>query len=242
MPGGGSDISGPADQFRFVSQPMVGDGSVMGPVVTQSDSSTQAKAGVMLRATADPGSPEYSVVVSPGAGIKVQVRSAQGGTTTKLANPAGTVPAYLEITRAGSTFTASTSSGRGHLDGHPGLGGHPLGRRLACWPAWPSPPTTPVAQHGHHGLGLPGGGDVADHHHHHHDHDHHDFHDDVDHGAGAACPSPFTCADIGGPSPAGSQSFDPSHRHLDDRRRRVGHLQHRRPVPLHLGPCPATAR
>ena len=77
--GGGSDISGTADQFRFVSQPMVGDGTVSAHVTSQSNSSTQAKAGVMVRATSDPGSPEYSVVVSPGAGIKVQVRSTQGG-------------------------------------------------------------------------------------------------------------------------------------------------------------------
>jgi hypothetical protein len=62
-----------------------------------------------MRATSDPGSPEYSVLVSPGAGIKVQLRSTEGGTTTKLANPSGTVPAYLEVTRSGSTFTASTS-------------------------------------------------------------------------------------------------------------------------------------
>jgi hypothetical protein len=63
----------------------------------------------MLRATTDPGAPNYAVLVSPGVGIKVQVRSAQGGTTTKIANPAGTVPVYLKITRSGSTFTAYTS-------------------------------------------------------------------------------------------------------------------------------------
>ena len=107
--GGGSDISGLADQFRFVSQPLSGDGTVSAHVATQSNSGSQAKAGVMVRATADPGAPEYSVVVSPGAGIKVQLRTTQGGNTAKLANPAGTTPAYLEITRAGNTLTASTS-------------------------------------------------------------------------------------------------------------------------------------
>ena len=39
----------------------------------------------------------------------MQVRKTQGGNTTKLANPAGTAPAYLKITRSGSTFTAYTS-------------------------------------------------------------------------------------------------------------------------------------
>ena len=107
--GGGSDIAGTADQFRFVSAPLTGDGTVVARVATQANAGAQAKAGVMVRATTDPGSPEYSVVVTPGAGIKVQERTTQGGTTTKLANPAGTAPVYLQITRAGSTLTAATS-------------------------------------------------------------------------------------------------------------------------------------
>lgn len=107
--GGGSDITGTSDQFRFVWQTQSGDGSVRAHVTTQTVSSSNAKAGVMLRASSDPASPYYAVLVSPGAGIKVQERSVQGGNTTKLANPAGTTPAYLEVTRSGKTFTASTS-------------------------------------------------------------------------------------------------------------------------------------
>jgi hypothetical protein len=80
-----------------------------GQFVSQSVSSSQAKTGIMLRASTDPGAANYVVVVSPGAGIKVQVRSALGGTTTKIANPAGTVPTYLEVTRSGNTFTSFTS-------------------------------------------------------------------------------------------------------------------------------------
>jgi hypothetical protein len=106
---GGADITGTSDQFRFVWQTQSGDGSVSAHVTSQTNSSANAKAGVMLRATTDPASPYYAVLVSPGAGIKVQERSVQGGTTTKLANPTGTTPAYLEVARAGNTFTASTS-------------------------------------------------------------------------------------------------------------------------------------
>jgi len=108
--GGGTDISGTADQFHFVWQTLSGDGSISARVVSQSNTSSNAKAGVMLRANTDPGSPNYAVLVSPGAGIKVQVRSAEGGTTTKLANPSGTTPAYLKVTRSGNTFTAFTSA------------------------------------------------------------------------------------------------------------------------------------
>lgn len=106
----GTDITGTSDQFRFVSQPITGDGSVTAYIATQSNSSSNAKAGVMLRASTDPGAPNYAILVSPGAGIKVQRRPAQGASTAKLANPAGTAPAWLRVTRAGNTFTAYTSS------------------------------------------------------------------------------------------------------------------------------------
>lgn len=107
---GGADIAGTADQFRFLWQPRTGDGSVIAQVVTQANTSSSAKAGVMMRATADPGSPYYGIFVTPGTGIKVQRRATQGATTMKLANPTGTVPVYLRITRAGNSFTAYTSA------------------------------------------------------------------------------------------------------------------------------------
>ena len=107
---GGADITGTADQFHYVWQTLSGDGSVSAHVASQTNSSSNAKAGVMLRASTDPGAPNYAVLVSPGAGIKVQVRSVQGGTTTKLANPTGTTPAWLKVSRSGNTFTAYTST------------------------------------------------------------------------------------------------------------------------------------
>jgi len=107
---GGTDITGTSDQFHFVWRTLAGDGSLSARVATQSNSSSNAKAGVMLRVSTDPASPNYAVVVSPGAGIKVQERSVQGGQTTKLANPTGTAPAYLRVSRSGNTFTAYSSA------------------------------------------------------------------------------------------------------------------------------------
>ena len=106
---GGTDITGTSDQFHYVWQTLPGDGSVIAHVASQTNTSSGAKAGVMFRASTDPGAPNYALVVSPGQGIKVQVRKTQGGSTTKLANPTGTTPAYLKITRSGNTFTAYTS-------------------------------------------------------------------------------------------------------------------------------------
>jgi hypothetical protein len=79
-------------------------------VTAETNTSSWAKAGVMLRQSPDPGSPYYAVFATPGNGIVVQDRTVQGGATTKLTSLAGTVPVYLKITRAGNMFTAYTSA------------------------------------------------------------------------------------------------------------------------------------
>ena len=108
--GGGGDIWGTTDDnFHFVSQPLAADGSISAQVASQSNTDPWAKAGLMMRASTDPGSPYYAVFVTPGNGIAVQWRSAQGVTTSQV-TIAGTVPTYLEITRTGTTFSAYTSS------------------------------------------------------------------------------------------------------------------------------------
>jgi outer membrane protein assembly factor BamB len=107
--GAGGDIYNAADQFHFVWQSLAADGSVSAHVLTQTNTSAWAKAGVMLRLSSDPGAPYYAVFITPGNGVTVQVRATQGGTTNKVATATGTVPIYLKITRTGSSFGAFTS-------------------------------------------------------------------------------------------------------------------------------------
>ena len=104
--GGGGDIFGTSDAFHFVNQTLAGDGTVSAQVTSQTDTSPWAKAGVMLRETTDPGSPYYAAFVTPGNGVAVQWRTAQGGSTSTLA-AAGTVPTYLMIAQYTSGGTAS---------------------------------------------------------------------------------------------------------------------------------------
>jgi hypothetical protein len=108
--GSGSDIFATSDQFHFVWKDLTGNGSLAARVTSLADTSSNAKAGVMLRSTTDPGSPEYSAVVTPGSGVKVQLRSVVDGVTDTLARISGAVPTYLEITRSGTTLSASSSS------------------------------------------------------------------------------------------------------------------------------------
>src|SRR6266568_872470 len=107
--GAGGDIWGSYDQFRFVWQSLAADGSVSTHISAQANTSSWAKAGVMLRQTTDPASTYYALLVTPGNGIVVQYRTAQGGNTSQV-KITGTVPVYLLVERSGTTFSAYTSS------------------------------------------------------------------------------------------------------------------------------------
>ena len=115
--GGGGDIWGTADSFHFVSasQPLAGDGMVTALVSSQQATDPWAKAGVMLRATTDPGSPYYGAFATPGNGVAVQWRVSQGGSSTQIL-AAGAVPLHLMVVRYTTTgsdpqtfFSAYTS-------------------------------------------------------------------------------------------------------------------------------------
>jgi len=109
--GGGSDIWGLSDSFHYVWQTMEGDGTVSAEVTSQTASDPWAKAGVMIRASTDPGDAYYAVYVTPGNGVVVQSRDAEGDNSVQEAiTGAPQLPIYLQITRSGTTFTAATSA------------------------------------------------------------------------------------------------------------------------------------
>src|SRR5260221_399374 len=108
--GSGSDIWGTFDQFRYAWQSLASDGSVSAHITAQANTDAWAKAGVMLRQSTDPGSPYYAILVTPGNGIVVQYRTAQGNNAQQSASSTGIVPAYLMVARSGNTYTAYTSS------------------------------------------------------------------------------------------------------------------------------------
>ena len=103
--GGGGDIWGAADQFRFLSRPAGGDGTISADVTSQQATNPWAKAGLMMRSTTDPGSAYYAVLVTPAHGLVVQWRTAQGASSDQLA-VAGATPLYVEISR----WTDSTAT------------------------------------------------------------------------------------------------------------------------------------
>ena len=93
------------DDGHFRYQPLTGDGSVTARVLTQDDSHEWAKAGVMVRAGVEPGSPYAAMMVTPGHGVRLQ-----SNFTTDIAGPADRAPRWLRLTRTGSSVTGYESA------------------------------------------------------------------------------------------------------------------------------------
>jgi len=108
--GAGGDIWASSDQFHYVWESVPGDATVSADVASRSDTDPSAKAGVMLRGGTDPGAAYYAAYVTPGDGVEVQYRDTDGGIAAQQANPSGAAPAYLEVARSGTSFTAYTST------------------------------------------------------------------------------------------------------------------------------------
>ncbi|MEA2646956.1 MAG: hypothetical protein QOE92_2039 [Chloroflexota bacterium] len=106
--GGGGDIWGTSDQFHLVSQSRAGDGSVTVRLTAQAATNPWAKAGAVARASTAGDAAYYGVFATPANGVVVQWRPTTGAASSQV-KIAGTVPAWLRITRTGTSFTAFTS-------------------------------------------------------------------------------------------------------------------------------------
>jgi len=190
--GGGGDIWNTADQFHFVAAPMSADGTISAQVVSQSNTSAWAKAGVMMRASTDPGSPYYAVLVTPSNGIAVQWRSTQGGASSQQL-VAGIAPAWLRVARWTDTsaspaityYTAMTSSDGTTWTQVPGSTvALNLGASFLSGVA--------VTSHSQTALSTVSVSSVAI--------------GSTSSEPSGICTAAFTCADIGAPTPAGTQT------------------------------------
>src|SRR6185312_11831943 len=106
----GADIWGAADSFRLTSQPISGDGTIVVRVTSLGNTSTYAKAGVMIRETPGAGSAHVLLDMRPGGPLAFMARTSTGGATTFVAGGTQAPPAWLKLTRAGNSFTAFSPS------------------------------------------------------------------------------------------------------------------------------------
>ena len=182
--GGGKDIWGSKDEFRYTAQTVPGDATISAEITSQQDTDSWAKSGIMLRAGTDPGAAYYAIFATPeGNGTVIQYRTASGDSTTQLSGVTSRAPIWVKVVRSGDSFTAYTST-----DG-------------TNWTAYPSSTVTIPALSG---SILGGMADTS----------HSQFTTSTtvfDHftyvQAGSSLPVPWSDSDIGNPAPAGSASY-----------------------------------
>jgi glucose/arabinose dehydrogenase len=104
--GAGADIYRTNDQFNYAYQPVSGSGTIIAQVTSQTNTSSNAKAGVMFKQSTTAGSPYFLMAVAPGGGIKVQYNfnTSYGEGTYSFPN------VWMKLNWSAGTFTASLSS------------------------------------------------------------------------------------------------------------------------------------
>jgi regulation of enolase protein 1 (concanavalin A-like superfamily) len=106
--GSGADIWGTADEFHWAYQSVSGNFSIEALVDSVQNVNRWVKAGLMIRATHDPGSQHASLFATPTTekGIAFQARETTGGTSRQQSSVAVAPPAWLRLTREGTTIEA----------------------------------------------------------------------------------------------------------------------------------------
>ena len=109
--GSGDDVWGTSDEFRYVWQSLVGDGQITARVVSQTNTATWAKAGVMLREQLTTTSRHAFMLVTPAAGSHLLYRTATGGTTGPSSpnEPGIAAPYWVRLVRKGDVVTGYNS-------------------------------------------------------------------------------------------------------------------------------------
>jgi peptidoglycan/xylan/chitin deacetylase (PgdA/CDA1 family)/regulation of enolase protein 1 (concanavalin A-like superfamily) len=109
LKGAGSDIWGTVDAFRFVYQPLLGDGQITVRVASLQSSNGFAKGGVMLRESLAANSAQAMMVLTPSNGARFGSRAATGG-AIDFSSLTGVAPPYwVKLARSANTFTGYVS-------------------------------------------------------------------------------------------------------------------------------------
>ena len=105
--GGGADIWGTSDQFRFAYKQLTGDGSVVARVHSLTATNPWAKAGVMIRESLDTASAYAFMTPTSECRRAFQNRPVTGASAVSADSAPGTItfPIWVKVERQGSYFT-----------------------------------------------------------------------------------------------------------------------------------------
>jgi hypothetical protein len=106
--GAGADIFGTTDQFNYVYQPLAGDGNgtIIARVTSQTNTSSNAKAGVIIKQSTTAGSNYILIAVDPGGTVKVQYDFNGSTTATSIYNFPNV---WMKLVSLNGAFTAYLS-------------------------------------------------------------------------------------------------------------------------------------
>jgi uncharacterized membrane protein len=106
--GSGGDIWGTSDQFHFDYWTLPADGAITARVVSVTNSSFYAKAGVMIRQSLNANSPYVFAAALPSLSV-YQYRTATGATASSSGYYPATYPVWVRLVRANGNLTAYNS-------------------------------------------------------------------------------------------------------------------------------------
>lgn len=110
--GAGSDIGSSADSFHYAFQPATGNCEIIARITTISNTSSSAKAGVMIRESTNRNARFAMMTLSPDKKIRWLRRTSSGGdvSTTTASGSNWLPPQWLRVTRTNNIFNGYRST------------------------------------------------------------------------------------------------------------------------------------
>jgi|GEM_PF-4039449 len=101
---GAGDFTATADNFHFVHQTVIGDCTIIAKVLSVENTSSLAKAAVMIRETTASGAKHAACEMTPGNGAEFQWRTTTGGSAAGTTTTGFSLPYWVKVVRSGNTF------------------------------------------------------------------------------------------------------------------------------------------
>lgn len=112
--GSGADIWGSADEFQYAAQKLTGDGSIEARVVSLDPTDSNAKTGVMIRASLDANAMHAAMLLTSSNGAKMTRRTASGGASAETNSGSGAfIAKYVRLVRSGNSFSGYVKTNAG---------------------------------------------------------------------------------------------------------------------------------
>jgi regulation of enolase protein 1 (concanavalin A-like superfamily) len=108
---GSGNLSGSSDNFRFLFQSMTGDGDLRAQLTSLQNTSSSARAGVIVRETLTSGSRYAFMGISPDGTIYSQTRTATASSSSSTSSGVMTAPnIWARLVRSGNALLGYKSS------------------------------------------------------------------------------------------------------------------------------------